>query len=199
MYSADSVSGSSLNLVSFELVFGSECDVYILHGYAVDPSHNNTSELGNYRRDRNFEADFCSEQTKGFEKEWRGNDDLDFTLVVDNRDNVRSSDAVPEGPIVFNLKYETVDDFWMVLGCLTACGIICCAVVVLVFLGDKRRKSQTWSNSQGYRNYHVFSPMAQPPPSTIPGPTTPPYHQYDPPRNSGYQQPPSKDSPSHRK
>lgn len=93
-------SGGRQIRIDFEIIEGGEGDFYIMR----------YEEFLKYTEGKHFTADIIKEQRKEYEGTWnRADEEVSYYIVIDNWDNNRSSDAKPEGKIVYNLKYSIED------------------------------------------------------------------------------------------
>jgi len=93
-------SGGRQIRIEFEIIEGGVGDFYIMR----------YEEFLKYTEGKHFTADIIKEQRKEYEGTWnRADEEVSYYIVIDNWDNNRSSDAEPEGKIVYNLKYSVED------------------------------------------------------------------------------------------
>lgn len=87
---------------SIEVTLGTEVDVYLL----------SSAEYSNYRNGKQFQAvkeyEICTSAQGSFKDKKSDN----YYIIVDNLDNVRSSDAQPKADVEFSLSYEIEEGHW---------------------------------------------------------------------------------------
>lgn len=81
---------------------GERVDVYIIRG----------SEISNYREGREFTPVLVRENVVRSDGEHHIETFASHIIVIDNQDNTRESDAVPEGPVNYTLTYSVHDPHW---------------------------------------------------------------------------------------
>jgi len=157
--------------IEFNLDEGTAVDVYIM----------TTEEYNNYKNGQPFSASFSQENTTGFDKKWKQPSDQNYNIVVDNWDNEHSTDAVPTGDVVYDIKYDEdwdeMEDWLEAMGytVMVCCGLIIALILVIIILIVKKNKGDT-----------VVRVTGTPPPSaSYPQPSSyvpPPAYQSPPPQ-----------------
>ncbi len=110
--------------IDFEVTQGVKVDIYIL----------SQQQYNNYRDGKYFTPSFSRENTLGVDDDYTIEDDQNYYLIVDNKDNARSSDAKPQGSMTYNLEYEVDDDpddfpWFGGMGFMFCCMIFCMVIV----------------------------------------------------------------------
>ena len=109
---------------------GGNYDVYIM----------SDSEYWHYAYDEDFKPEKTHLNVNFIKGEYSPEDDQDYYLVVDNRDNVKDDDTKSNGEItvniVINLETFTEEDLLWFYGC----GAIIVIVVVAFFILRKKKK-----------------------------------------------------------
>ncbi|MCK4615063.1 MAG: hypothetical protein KAU14_09690 [Thermoplasmata archaeon] len=154
--------------IKFTVKKGSNADLYII----------SSGQFKRYKSNESFTASFSRENTSSVNEKWDYPDDQRYYIVVDNRDNVHSSDAEPTGDIVYDLEYdENWEELEEFLGYAIAIVAVCCVGIIIVIV------------------VIIWLIVRQKKPSTVVVPTQPyyppPQPYYPPPRGPpGYQPPP---------
>jgi len=155
--------------IDFSISNGSTADLYIMT--------KNEYET-NYDEGRGFNTTFEQERVDLLNDEkWTRPDDQTYYLVVDNKDNARSSDAVPEGNITDYVNYfnetqveEFLEDFFdagskVLVAC---CAVIIIVIIAVIWLVTRNNKSDTVVIQQPPRYPPGQPPIPPPPPPPAP-------------------------------
>ncbi|UCG69314.1 MAG: hypothetical protein JSV09_16305 [Thermoplasmata archaeon] len=162
--------------VSVDSPAGAKIDVYII----------SDTEFSDYQTDGVFIPEIQHEDVSSASFKFKNPDGGTYYLVIDNKDNSRTSDAVPTGDVTVDYEYDdpffaTIEDLEEAAGfvaftCIAAIVlgvvIIIMIIVVIIFLVTKKEKPPQQP-----------APYQQPPQAPYPG-----YQQ--PPPQQPYQQPP---------
>jgi hypothetical protein len=128
------VGGDSDDEYSIDLTVynGSRADLYIL----------SKAELDNYEEGLPFTTSFAEEDVTTVDDNWFKPDGGTYYIVIDNQDNIRSSDAEPTGNITFYVSYFNVTDveeFFESIGDICGLGIFatgaCCVLIIVIVIG----------------------------------------------------------------
>jgi hypothetical protein len=87
---------------SIQVTQGGPVDVYIIKG----------SEIAKYRDGEEFTSVLARENVTRADGELHVVTFASHVLFIDNQDNTRDSDAVPEGPVNYTLTYSVHDPHW---------------------------------------------------------------------------------------
>ena len=82
--------------VEFKLIKGANVDFYIL----VE------EEYYKYVEDLSFSHVVAKENTRRFDDGWGPYEDVEYYIVIDNKNNSRATDAVPEGRVFYDFEYS---------------------------------------------------------------------------------------------
>lgn len=113
--------------ISLWVYEGNNVDVYIL----------TSSELKEYKLGKSFNASFSQENKSSVNESWTQPTGGDYYIVVDNVDNVHSSDAKPNGTVTYSIEGDNASseirnlEFFLYLGV----GFIVTVVSIAIVLG----------------------------------------------------------------
>jgi len=132
LYNGDEVT------LDFQVTQGGEVDLYFL-------IHE---EYYNYSNNVMFYPDFSWENVTGLEEEFTVDTDYglnhadEYYIIVDNKDNARSSDAIPDGFVVYDLEYDVYSEdfpfeFWglgFVFCCMIWAGMFVITIIIAIWV-----------------------------------------------------------------
>lgn len=118
-------SGDSIE-IDFVVKSGSRVDVYIL----------SSTQFQNYKDDEYFSPKLTRENVLTVEKTTHIYSSSTYYIIVDNRNNSRSSDALPDGSVTYDLTYDVDGSSGDDLGALwfMGAGFACCAFWIALFV-----------------------------------------------------------------
>jgi len=127
-------------------------DIKVNDGYRpgyVDIYILNSEELYEYNAGRRFLPEYSVENTAQVDFTWERDDSSIYYLVIDNADNVRPNDAVPNGTLKLELEMETSElisedilegvRLMVYFGVIVASAILAAVTLFLYFRYSKKR------------------------------------------------------------
>lgn len=101
--------------IDIKVIRGSRMDVYIMEQYDY---------IDNYSEEKDFSPVFVKEKKEKVDDTWKQRDDRGYYLVIDNEDNPRDSDAVPDGSIAVEYSIDNHYEEKIVIELTTCIGIV---------------------------------------------------------------------------
>ena len=80
-------------------------DLVVNEGMKIDLYIIRSDEYSNYFSDDPFNVTFVEENISSLKVTWMQPDNENYSLVIDNKNNSRSSDTLPEGRVSYDLEY----------------------------------------------------------------------------------------------
>lgn len=170
--------------VSVDSPADAKIDVYII----ID------SEFSDYQNDGQFTSEIQHEDVSSASFKFKNPDGETYYLVIDNKDNSRSSDAIPTGDVTVDYEYDnpfsaTLQDleeaaeavaFTCIAAIVLGIVIVVVIIVVIIYLITKKDKPPQQQPPQ----------YQQPPPGQYQGYQQPPQQPYQQPPQQPIQEPP---------
>jgi len=101
--------------VEAKVAHGSRMDIYILEQYDY---------IDNYSKEKEFSPVFVKEKKSDVDDTWDQPDDRGYYLIIENKDNPRDSDAVPDGQITVDYSVDNHYEERIVIEFMTCVGIV---------------------------------------------------------------------------
>jgi len=140
-----------------------EFDFWVTEGNAVDIYILSVAELTDYRDGKEFTPVFSAEDVHRINDRYHVETHNTFYLIVDNQDNVRTSDAEPNGGVEYSLEYSVNNPHWWdsvagwegMLWIIGLVLVICCLVAYGIV---------TWGKESDYSEWMKIVSSRKPPP-----------------------------------